>query len=307
MDGAGVNGRATDPSARGVTVTEEAGGLLRLYRPATPNGVGLVWAHGGAFVLGGPDMPESDWVARGVAAQGVTVAALDYRLAPNVSGRISDLPASTRPRAPFPAASDDALVAWSWFQEHARELGVDAARIAIGGASAGANVAAGAALRLTSPVPVTADGMMPDAALPVSPALVVLAYPTLLARQPVPGPELRAALDADPEADRFGPVAVEAMYRDYLAGEVDGAPAAAVPGTATTVQLSAFPETLIVTSEVDELRLSGEDFARRLAVAGRDVRIVTEPGTQHGHLNRPELPAAARSLGRIVSRLAGLA
>ena len=57
----------------------------------------------------------------------------------------------------------------------------------------------------------------------------MLAYPTLLAVQPEPDAALRAALDADREADTFGPDAVLGMYENYLGGPIDGAPLAAIP------------------------------------------------------------------------------
>ena len=59
----------------------------------------------------------------------------------------------------------------------------------------------------------------------------MLAYPTLLAVQPAPDAALRAALDAQPEADSFGPEAVRGMYENYLGGPIDDAPLAAIPGT----------------------------------------------------------------------------
>ena len=55
---------------------------VRLYRPASAAGVGLVWAHGGGFAAGDLDMPEADGVARGLAERGITVVSVDYRLAP---------------------------------------------------------------------------------------------------------------------------------------------------------------------------------------------------------------------------------
>ena len=166
--------------------------------------------------------------------------------------------------------------------------------LAIGGASAGANIAAGAVLRLIAN----------DRALP---ALVLLAYPTLLAEQPDPDEALRAALDAQPEADRFGRDAVLGMYENYLGGSVVGAPLAAIPGLATADELAEFPPTLIVAGDVDELRVSSEHFARTLAAAGREVEHVIEPGTDHGHLNRPdEGDAASLTLARFAARLAAL-
>jgi len=271
-----------------------AGGLVRVYPPTSPpgmiaNGAGLVWAHGGGFAGGDLDMPEADGVARALAARGVTVVSVDYALAPTPPASAAAIGASRKDGVHHPAASDDVVAAFRW----ALESELSPGPWALGGASAGANLATGATLRLL------ADGSL-------APSLVVLAYPTLLAVQPEPDAALRAALDADPEADTFGPDAVLGMYENYLGRPVDGAPISAIPGLATAEDLAHFPPTLMINGEVDELRISGEHFAGTLAAAGRDIVAVTEPGTRHGHLNRPEEPAAAASIDRIVARLAAL-
>jgi len=263
-----------------------ADGLVRVYPAADPDGTGLVWAHGGAFAFGDIDMPESDWVGRELAARGTTVISVDYRLAPVPAGFRDDLPA--RDGEHFPAGSDDVVAAFRWARANAEGLGIRPDALAIGGTSAGGNLAAGAVLRLG-----------PDEL----PALVVLAYPTLLAVQPEPDAELRAKLDADPEADLFRRDSVLWMYENYLGGPVDDAPIAAVPGLATASDLAAFPPTLMVNGDVDELRVSGEHFAASLAAAGREIDVVFEPGTRHGHLNRPEEEAATRTIERIAARL----
>ncbi|GAA2030189.1 alpha/beta hydrolase [Agromyces tropicus] len=261
---------------------DDADGLVRVYpadaateRP-TP---ALVWAHGGGFVAGDLDMPEADWVSRAFAARGVTVVSIDYRLAGG--------------GCRYPEPSDDVLAAWRWTSAHARHLGVDPARIIAGGASAGGNLTAGAVLRALG------------GAAPI-PAGVLLAYPTLLAVQPAPDPALRAMLDANPAADRFGPARVRAMYEDYLGGPVDDAPLPAVPGRATPADVAGFPPVLMVNGEADELRVSGEAFAATLAAAGVPVIVVTEPGTEHGHLNRPEEPAASATVERALDWIADL-
>lgn len=258
----------------------DADGLVRVYPAPEPNGSGLVWAHGGGFAAGDLDMPEADHVARTLASRGTTVVSVDYRL--------------VGPGCRYPAPSDDILTAWTWTVDMASRLRIDPARLAIGGASAGANLVTGATLRLI------------ERGFAVLPALVVLAYPTLLAVQPAPGAALRAALDRNPDSDRFGPDAVRAMYENFLGGPVDDAPLAAVPGRATPAELAEFPSTLMINGDVDELRVSGEVFAATLAAAGRPVEVVVEPGTTHGHLNRPDLPAASVSLARIFSHLAAL-
>ncbi|MGO2060421.1 MAG: alpha/beta hydrolase [Microbacterium gubbeenense] len=258
-----------------------AGGLLRVYPATDPTGAGLVWAHGGAFVHGSLDMNESDWVALELAVRGTTVVSVDYRLTTETENR-------------YPAASDDMLAAWGWTRAHAGDLGILPELTAIGGTSAGGNLAAGATLRLIE------SGS-------AAPALAVLAYPTLLAEQPEPSPELRAKLDADPAADRFQPDRVRSMYEVYLGGSVVDAPVAAVPGLAGDELLAQFPPTFMVNSDADQLRTSGEAFAERLRAAGREVNVVTEPGTTHGHLNRPdEGPGPRASIERIAARLRDL-
>ena len=260
-----------------------ADGLVRVYpadaaapRP-TP---GLVWAHGGGFVAGDLDMPEADWLARTFAARGVTVVSIDYRLAGDSDGR-------------YPAGSDDVLAAWSWTLDQAGELGLAPTRVAIGGGSAGGNLVAGAVLRLLGRAPAATGSTLP--------AGVFLAYPTLLAVQPAPGPELRAALDANPVADRFGPDAVRGMYEQYLGGTVDDAPLTAAPGLAEPSDVVGFPPTIVVNGDVDELRVSGELFAATLAAAGVPVELAFEPGTEHGHLNRPDEPAASATVDRVAA------
>ncbi len=189
--------------------------LVRVYPAKAPNGSGLVWAHGGGFGAGDLDMPEADAVARSLAAAGTTVISVDYRL-------VGD-------GCRYPAPSDDILTAWIWTLAHADDLGIE--RLAIGGASAGANLVTGATLRmLHEPVPKTSARQGGGIRLP---DLVVLAYPTLLAVQPEPDAALRIALDADPLADRFGPEVVRGMYENFLGGPVDDAPLYAVPGLAT--------------------------------------------------------------------------
>src|SRR5947209_10853361 len=108
---------------------------VRVYEPA---GGGtdrpcLVWLHGGAFRFGDLDMPEADTTAREVCDRaGAVVVSVDYRLA--VDG------------VHFPVPHDDVVAAVRWVRDSATVLRVDADRISLGGASAGGNLAAGAAL-----------------------------------------------------------------------------------------------------------------------------------------------------------------
>lgn len=260
----------------------ECDGLIRIYPAGSGplNGAALLWVHGGGFMHGGLDMPEADAVSRAFAARGMLVASVDYRLVHDGHNR-------------FPAGSDDVLTAWSWLVSHATELGVDSDRIFAGGASAGANLITGATLRLLGHEPQTASAPLP--------AGLFLAYPTLLATQPAPDAELRAALDADPDADFFVHSVVHGMYENYLGDDPDDAPISAIPGLATMDEVAGFPATIMINSFADGLRVSGETFAATLAAAGVDIDMAYEPDTVHGHLDRPAEPAFDRTIDRVVN------
>ena len=110
---------------------------LRLYHPlpaaqrktAPPV---LVYYHGGGWVIG--DLDTHDTLCRELAnAAGIAVVAVDYRMGPEHR---------------FPAAADDCIAATRWVHKHAAELGVDATRLAVGGDSAGGNLAAVVAIAM---------------------------------------------------------------------------------------------------------------------------------------------------------------
>ena len=127
----------------------------RLYRDseAEPCGRALVWVHGGAFIGGYLDMPESNWVAMEFASQGVPVLAVDYTKC------LGDVH--------FPVPSDDVLAAWEHAVAHAPELfGTSAEDLLLGGASAGASLTAGAVARLRD-----AGGTLPAGLISVYPAV----------------------------------------------------------------------------------------------------------------------------------------
>jgi acetyl esterase/lipase len=112
------------------TVPADPEVAVRIYRPHQAQGA-IVWLHGGGFVMGDLDT-EHPWAARLAGGSGVVVVSVGYRVAPEHR---------------FPAAFDDAYAALTWTAEHASELGVDPGRIAVGGHSAGAGIAAAVALR----------------------------------------------------------------------------------------------------------------------------------------------------------------
>lgn len=102
---------------------------LRLYQPAASSNAptpALLWLHGGGYVIGRPEMDDAT-CAHFVQALGIKIISVDYRLAP---------------KHPFPAGLDDSYQALTWIATQAQQLGIDPARIAIGGQSAGAGLAA---------------------------------------------------------------------------------------------------------------------------------------------------------------------
>lgn len=121
-----------------LTIPTPTGGQpARLYRdPVTESsGRALVWVHGGAFIGGHLDMPESNWVALELASRGIPVLAVDYTKC------LGD--------AHFPVPNDDVLAAWRHARANAQRLfGVPAEALHLGGASAGATLTASAVVRL---------------------------------------------------------------------------------------------------------------------------------------------------------------
>ena len=116
-----VDGRGAGPGGR-----DRRRASTSPWAPPQPPQPLLVYYHGGGWVIG--DLDTHDSACRFLAAHtGVAVLSIDYRLAPE---------------HPFPAAVEDALAAFAWADAHADELGADPARIAVGGDSAGGNLAA---------------------------------------------------------------------------------------------------------------------------------------------------------------------
>jgi len=109
---------------------------VRVYRPASGEPLpGLLWFHGGGWAVGSLD--SHDPICRHLAlTTPCRVLSVDYRLAPE---------------HPFPAAVDDCWAAVEWAAREANELGIDPARLAVGGDSAGGNLAAVVALRAEKP------------------------------------------------------------------------------------------------------------------------------------------------------------
>jgi len=132
-----VQSRIRTPSGRGVTVAKRHvdGTGVKVLVVAPSDGAGprpaVLWIHGGGYILGSPQL-ELFGTGRLTRDLNVVAVSPDYRLAPE---------------HPFPAALDDCMLALRWMRDHADELGIDAARIAVVGASAGGGLAAAVAQR----------------------------------------------------------------------------------------------------------------------------------------------------------------
>jgi acetyl esterase len=224
---------------------------VRVYRPNDESRLPLlVWLHGGGWTLGNVDM--HDPIARTLARDaGCVVVSVDYRLAPE---------------HPFPVPLDDCWAALEWAVAHAAELGADDSRVAIGGDSAGGNLAAVCAL------------LARDAGAPVL-ALQLLVYPvidhgfaTASYRDNGEGylledKQMRWFYDcytragADPSDWRISPL---------RAGSHDGvAPA------------------FVLTAEYDPLRDEGEAYARALESAGVPTTLRRYDGMIHAFFGMP--------------------
>jgi acetyl esterase/lipase len=218
----------------------------------------LVWMHGGAFIAGNLDMPEADWFSRELAQRaGAVIVSVDYRLCND--------------GVHYPVPHDDVVAAVRWTRENASELGIDPEQVSVGGASAGANLAAGAALKLRD-----ADGQPP--------AGLIFVYGVAHAVVPPVSAEHATLIREVPAMLQFPPEATSFFNVNYLGGPVSEGDGYAFPALA---DLRGLCPTLVLNAEYDDLRASGQAFAAALAAAGVDVRQVMLASMLHGFLNLP--------------------
>jgi acetyl esterase len=219
--------------------------LPRTVRKRSGSAPALVFYHGGGWVIG--DLDTHDVACRKLAHEGeLVLIAIDYRLAPEHK---------------FPAAVDDAITAAKWIAANAKELGIDAARLSVGGDSAGGNLAAVVALSARG-----GDG----------PAIAgqVLIYPATDFAMSHPSHN-------EPETSVLLTHSVIRWFSDhYLDGTADRGDWRASPARAQT--LAGLPPAYVLTAGADPLRDEGADYARRLKADGVAVTYRHFPGQFHG-------------------------
>lgn len=209
---------------------------VRLYRPADAPACSpcLLFMHGGGWVLG--SLETHDWVCRRLARElGACVLAVDYRLAPE---------------HPYPAAVEDCAAALRWLVGEAASLGIDPDRIALGGDSAGGNLAAVLAL-------MGRDGTLPRA------MFQLLFYPAMdLALRP-------GSYGPPTEGMVLTPATMRYFIGHYLPGAEAGLEWQASPLRAAS--LHDMPPALVMTCGHDPLRQEGLRYADRLEQDGVQV------------------------------------
>ena len=208
----------------------------------------LAYFHGGGWVQGDLETHHGLCARLALGADALVVA-LDYRLAPE---------------HPFPAAVEDCLAAYRWLRAHGRDLGGDPSRVAVGGDSAGGNLAA-----VVSQQAATAGAPTPTAQILIYPA-VDFALDT---------PSHRDLEDAHViPRDRI------VWYADqYLPAGVDRLDPRASPLRAR--DLAGQPPTLLITAGFDPLRDEGHAYAEALRAAGVDVVDHEYPGQIHAFVS----------------------
>lgn len=232
---------------------------VRVYRPAQAGALpALLWIHGGGYVIGSVD--QDDMLARQMALSAqCAVVSVDYRLAPE---------------HPFPAPLEDCYAALQWLHRNARELGFDADRIAIGGASAGGGLAAGLALlaRDRGEIPVKFQ---------------LLIYPMIDDRNVLP------ASAENPDTLLWSRENNSIGWRAYLNG-LGGADIPAYAAAARATDLEGLPPAYIAVGALDLFLAENIDYCARLTAAGVAAELHVYPGAFHGF----DIMAAAAPVSR---------
>jgi acetyl esterase len=252
-----IPGPAGPLGARLYVPEAKGGAPADTWLPTEGGGPLLVYYHGGGHVIG--DLDTHDPACRFIAdAAAMAVLSIDYRLAPE---------------HPFPAAVEDAVAALAWACENAGRLGADPARIAVGGDSAGGNLAAVVALAAKA-----------GEARP--PAFQLLIYPVV--DYSVKRPSYRT----------FGAgFLLSAAEMDWFRDHYLPAPEAAGDWRASPLLApnhSGLPPAYVLTAGFDPLRDEGEEYARTLQAAGVPTVLRRHDGLLHSFVNQTQVNRPAR-------------
>ena len=241
---------------------------VRIYVPHGQRTRGvLVYFHGGGWVIG--DIETVDRPCRSIAnAADVVVVSVDYRLAPE---------------HPQPAAFDDCYAATAWVAEHAEELDVDPARLAVGGDSAGGHLAAAVSLEAR------------DRGGPAI-AFQLLIYP-------VTDFAFTTASHAENgEGYLLQRATMQWFWAHYLGASDPDKDQTVFPARAAS--FADLPPAFVATAEFDPLRDEGEAYAESLRAAGNDVTAQRYDGMIHGFLwTLGATPSGARLVDDAVAAL----
>ena len=236
------------PSLPGVSITVHKAPALRLYRPAVPRSdAALLWIHGGGYIIGTASIDDA-FCASIARELGIVVVSAEYRLAP---------------RHPFPAPLDDCHAAWRWLRDGAAELGIDPARVAIGGMSAGGGLAAALVQRVcdeagAGPVAQLLMAPMLDDRTAAIRSLDALAHPVW-----------------DNALNRFG-------WEAYLSTRPGAAVLPPYASPARREELAGLPPAWIGVGAIELFHDEDVAYARRLEAAGVPVTLEIVPGAPHG-------------------------
>jgi len=254
---------------------------VRWYRPAGAGPSGplpcLMWLHGGGYIMGTLD--ENDGrLDRMVIELGCAVVSVDWRLAPE---------------HPYPEGLDDADTVWRALcgglcADPAGGLAVDPARLAVGGASAGAGLAAALCLRLR-------DTGQPQ------PALQLLIYPMLDDR------EVTASIRASEDPGHWGlwHLAANRMCWQAYLGSLRGRDVPPTAAPARAEDLSGLAPAFLGVGDVDAFLDENLDYAARLSRSGVPTELHVYPGVIHGGFGAPPgTPRTAQFLRDIYAALA---
>lgn len=244
-----------------VSTGEHGPFTVRCYHPKgahEPSGV-LVWVHGGGFVVG--DLETADSTCRTLANEAqIVVVSVDYHLAPE---------------HPFPSAIDDVMAALKWVVDHADDLNVDSAKLAVGGDSAGGNLSAVAA-------------QLSHAGAGPKIAFQLLVYPV------VDLEGTYASRDENGEGFFLTNENMVWFVSQYLSGRDPSSPRVS---PILAADLSGLASAMVITAQFDPLRDEGIAYVNALRSAGVEVEHAHFDGEIHGFFDFDFLPdcAVARS------------